>query len=371
MRISDLIEEIISGILTNKLRSGLTILGIVIGIGSVIAMIAIGEGAKGSIESQIQTLGSNLIVIWPGAQRTFSPIAAARGTAQTLTLSDAEAIKKEISGVSGVAPILNRDFQVVFKNKNTRTQIVGTNSDLPQVRNYQIDLGSFFTEDNVKNKSKVAVLGPITRDDLFGEGANPIGQIIKINGINFRVIGVTKTKGGMAISEDDLIFVPITTAQSYFTGNEYVSAIAVSAESPQAIDQVKAEITSLLMSRHNIKNPDSIDFTLFTQEDMLQMASSVTQIMTILLASIAGISLLVGGIGIMNMMFTTVTERTREIGLRKAIGAKNSEITLQFLGESVALTFFGGALGIITMPLLNIYATEDHLVPPACSLPLN
>ena len=347
MRIIDLFQETISAISANKLRSGLTILGIVIGIGSVIAMISIGQGAKWQIESQIQSIGSNLIVIWPGAQRTFSISAAARGTAQTLKISDAEAVEKEVSNISGVAPIINRNYQVVAKNKNTRTQVVGTSPDMPLVRNYQIDFGSFFTEKDIDTKSRVAILGPVTRDDLFGEDANPIGQTIKINGINFKVIGVTKSKGGMAVSEDDLIFIPYTAAQAFFTGNEYVSAIAVSAENPKVVDKVKAQITTLLMERHNIKNPDLIDFTLFTQEDMLQMATSITQVMTILLAAIAGISLIVGGIGIMNMMMTNVTERTKEIGLRKAIGARRTDINFQFLAEALMLTFIGGFLGII------------------------
>jgi len=348
MLTTDLFEETYLAIRANKIRSGLTILGIVIGIGSVIAMISIGQGATGSIETSIQSMGSNLLTVMPGFQRSFSQVSVGRGSAQTLTIEDAEAIAKEIPFVQTVAPELSRRYQVVVKGKNTNTQVVGTTASYPSVRNIEIDQGSFISEQNVRSQSKVAVLGPTTRDDLFGEGIIPIGETIRINGINFKVIGITKSKGGTGFgSQDDMIFIPITTAQRFLAGADYVSTISVQAESSQLMAQVQTGITNLLLRLHNIGDPQMADFSVLSQQDILGAASSITNTMTILLAAIAGISLIVGGIGIMNMMMTTVTERTREIGLRKAIGAKKSDISLQFLAEAVMLTFLGGAVGII------------------------
>lgn len=354
MKTRDIFQESYSALVANKVRTILTMLGIVIGIGSVIAMVGIGAGAQGSIEANIQSIGSNLITVSSGAQRTpGSFVNAGQGSAQTLTQEDADALKNELTNIKEVSPELSRRFQVTAKGTNTNTQVMGAETGYPMVRNVNIDSGSFISDEQVKNASKVAVLGPTTRDTLFGEGSDPIGQIIRINGNQFKVIGVTQAKGGSGFTnQDDMIFVPISASQRYLvglsaSGKAYVSSIAVSAENPEVMTEVQNQVTQIMLQRHNMSDIATADFTVQNQSDLVSAASSVTQTLTLLLASIAGISLLVGGIGIMNMMLTTVTERTREIGLRKAIGATRSDINFQFLTEAIILTFVGGGIGII------------------------
>ncbi len=349
MKISDILQETYTALSANKARSGLTILGIVIGIGSVIAMVSIGQGAQGSIEARIQSIGSNLILVTPGTQRGPGfQVSAGRGSARTLTQEDADAIIKEITAAKAVAPEISGRYQITSKGKNTNTSVVGTVPAYPGVRNIEIDQGSFITDQNLRSLSKVAVLGPTARDDLFGVGADAVGQTLRIKNIEFKIIGLTKTKGGTGFgNSDDMIFIPLTSAQRFLAGDAYVTTISVQAENAGAMADIQQQITDLLLGRHHISDPQLADFSTLNQTDIVAAASSVTQTFTILLASIAGISLLVGGIGIMNMMLTTVTERTKEIGLRKAIGAKKRDINMQFLTEAVALTFLGGFVGVI------------------------
>jgi putative ABC transport system permease protein len=347
MKINDLVHETYSALSANKVRSGLTILGIVIGISSVIAMVSIGTGASKSISSSIESLGSNLIQVLPGASRGGQGFGASggRGNAKTLTIDDAKAIEG-VADVKAVDPEVTGRYQITAKGTNTNTTVNGVSSTYPDIRNLQIAEGSFISDSQNLSAAKVAVLGPTTRNDLFGEGTESVGQSIRIKGIEFKVIGVTVAKGGSGFTnQDDMIYIPVTSAQRYFSGDKYLTTIAVQAETSESMSQVQADITALLLDRHHLDEA-SADFSIFNQNDILSSASSITATLTYLLAAIGGISLLVGGIGIMNMMLTTVTERTREIGLRKAIGARKADISAQFLAEAVALTVVGGVIGI-------------------------
>ncbi|MFA5173019.1 MAG: ABC transporter permease [Candidatus Paceibacterota bacterium] len=369
MTIWDLFEETLIAISANKVRSSLTILGIVIGISSVIAMVAIGEGAQNSVEEKIESAGSNLITVMPGMQKSIGyQASSSRGSSTTLTKEDSDAVA-ELELVRAVSPELSSRYQVVSKGKNTNTSIVGVSTSYPSVRNIETSEGNFISEQNEKIFSKVAVLGPTARDDLFGEGASDVvGKTVKINGMEFKIIGITETKGGSGMNnQDDMIYIPLSTAQKFLAGDNHLSSIYAEAYDSESMTALEEEITALLLKRHKITNAESADFRVMNQADMVETASSVTETFTILLAAVAGISLIVGGIGIMNMMLTTVTERTREIGLRKAIGAKKKDISIQFLAEAITLTFIGGVIGVILGWLVSFFVSYLDLVETSVS----
>lgn len=347
MLAADLAQEIYTAVTVNKSRSSLTVLGIVIGIASVIVMVAIGQGAQTAIQKNIQAIGSNLLIVRPGSQQgPGSPVQGAQGSAQSLTLLDVTALQK-VTAVEAIAVEAQaRGKQVTALGKNTNTSVTGVTASYPGVRNVQIAEGTFLTEVHERSLAKVAVLGPDVASVLF-ETTSSIGQKIRIGNVDFTVIGVTVPRGGSGFgSSDDVIYVPVTTAQQFLTGSKYLSNINVQIKSGEDMSLAATSVKSALLESHGIQLDETADFSIINQADIVATASSVTSTFTTLLGAVAGISLVVGGIGIMNMMLTSVTERTREIGLRKAIGARGREIRQQFLVEAIVLTFSGGFLGI-------------------------
>lgn len=360
MKTSDIFHETYSALSANKVRTALTMLGIVIGIASVIAMVSIGNGAKAQIQSSIEGLGSNLLTILPGVvEPGRGVISSGRGGAQTLKNEDYLAIKN-LDGVLNVSPEVTRKFQIVSSiGNNTNTTVDGVLPDFMTLHNLAIADGSFITNSDDRSLGREAVLGYTAATDLFGE-EDALGKSIRINGVTFTITGILEKKGGAGFGgPDDMVFVPLSTMEKILSGADYLSDIVVSVTDKNIINDVRDSIVDLLSLRHHVKDPD---FSIISQDDILGALSTIISTFTIFLAAIASISLLVGGIGIMNMMLTTVNERTKEIGLRKAIGAKSQDISRQFLAEAVMLTGGGGIIGIFLGWLVAFGVSKTGIV---------
>lgn len=347
MELKETIVTAFEALASNKLRTSLAILGIIIGIGSVVALMALGQGAQQSITASISALGSNLLTISPQAANEAGGVRGAAGSGSTLTLADATAIAKaNLPTVDAVSAEVSRNFQITYGRANSNARVTGVLPAYAQIHNDTLSQGSFITTGDVDAVARKAVLGATVASDLFGTGS-AVGQNIQINKISFSVTGVLQSKGGTGFfSEDDMVIVPVTTAQKILLGSDNVQSISISAKSADVMTAATNQIGYLLLGRHRIATADKADFQIRSQADILGAATSATGTFTSLLAGIAAISLLVGGIGIMNIMLVTITERTREIGIRKAIGAKRRDILSQFLFEAIALTLVGGLLGI-------------------------
>jgi putative ABC transport system permease protein len=368
MKLLELIGLALARLGTSRMRAALTMLGIIIGVGSVVALVAVGQGASSGITNRIESLGTNLLTVNAGAS-VSSGTRGAAGSATTLTLEDAAAIA-DLGGVAAVAPQLSTSAFVEAGTSNTTTTVIGTTEDYPAVRAYSIWQGRFLTDTSVETAMRVAVLGATTAEDL-GLDATAVGTDITVGGIPFRVIGILQAKGGTGMDNpDDEILIPVSTIKRYFTGTSSsgVRSIGVSVATAAEMSAVKAEITATLEDRHNIAASASDDFTVADQTQLLSTATSVYGLLTVLLAGVASISLVVGGIGIMNIMLVSVRERTREIGIRKAIGARSRDILLQFLIEALVLSLLGGligiALGLVASAVIAAFAGWEFAFSP-------
>lgn len=335
-------------LMRNKLRAFLTMLGIIIGVASVIAMLAIGQGSKKSIQDQMSSMGSNLVFVMPSSQNRGGAMMGSSNT-QTLTLGDAKAVKEQAQYITAVSPEVRSSGQAVFGNKNWPTSIYGTDIEYLSIKKLSVKSGRLFTEKEVKSLAKVCLVGETVVENLFGAGADPIGQTIRFKNIPFKIIGILDEKGNNSFGQDqdDLLLSPYTTVQRRILAIDYLQGIYTSAVSEDKTEQAIDELTTILRKRHKITNPDEDDFRVMSQSELVKTFSSISDILTALLGAISGISLLVGGIGIMNIMYVSVTERTREIGLRMSIGGKGRDILMQFLIESTMLSVMGGVIGIL------------------------
>jgi putative ABC transport system permease protein len=346
MKIMNTLLSAFRALKRNKMRSFLTMLGIIIGVGAVIVMLAIGQGAKYSVEQQINALGTNVLIVLPGSQQSGG-IRVGAGSMTTLTEDDALAIQKDCPAVSLVSPGTRGGGQVIAGSQNWATGIEGTGTDYLDIRKWKVAYGDFYTEQDIRSASKVCVLGKTVADNLFPDGS-PVGQMVRIRNVPFKVVGVLEEKGqnAMGQDQDDVILAPYTTVARRLSWSSNLRQILVSATSASGIAAAQNQITELLRMRHKIAPYDQDDFTIRNQADLATAATATTDILTYLLASVAGVSLLVGGIGIMNIMLVSVTERTREIGIRMSVGARSRDILTQFLIEALVLSLLGGTVGI-------------------------
>ncbi len=332
----------------NRMRALLTMLGIIIGVAAVITMLAIGQGSKKSIQSEISEMGSNMIMVMPGSGMRGG-VRSSSSTMESLKLKDYENIRDNSSYISYISPLVQTSGQAIYGANNTPTSIYGVNSDYLEIRRYKVEDGDFFSDQDIRSAAKVCVVGKTVVDELFTNGENPVGKVIRYGSIPLRIIGVLESKGynSMGMDQDDMIIAPYTTVQKRILAITYIQQIVCSALDEGYTKQAIAEIQEVLRTNHKIKDGDDDDFNVRSQEEMASMMTSVTDLLTILLAAVAGISLIVGGIGIMNIMYVSVTERTREIGLRMSIGAKGRDILAQFLIESILISVTGGIIGVI------------------------
>lgn len=355
MNYSNLFKIALRAIAANKMRSFLTALGIIIGVASVIAMLAIGQGSKKSIQANIAEMGSNMIMINPGADRGPGGVRQDASSMETLKLTDYQSLKDECNYISAISPVVNKSGQFIYGNNNTPSTVYGVNTDYLTIRQLSVDDGEMFSDEDIKASAKVCVLGQTVVDNLFPDGSDPVGRVVRFNSIPFRVIGVLKKKGynTMGMDRDDLVLAPYTAVMKRILAQTYLGSINCSAITEGLTDKATEEITTILRRNHKLKDAtdtqeaDEDDFSIRSQEELASMMNSTTDMMTILLGCVAGISLIVGGIGIMNIMYVSVTERTKEIGLRMSVGARGVDILNQFLIEAILLSVTGGIIGVV------------------------
>ena len=345
---TNLFKIALRALANNKLRAFLTMLGIIIGVASVIAMLAIGQGSKKSIQQQISEMGSNMIMIHPGAEMRGG-VRQDPSAMQTLKLENYEKLSEECTNLSGISPNVSSSGQLVAGANNYPSSVSGVSMDYLTIRQLTVEQGEMFTENDIRTAAKVCVIGKTIVDNLFPDGSDPIGKVIRCNQIPFRVIGVLKSKGynSMGMDQDDVVLAPYSTVMKRLLAQTYLSGIFASALTEDMTDEAVDEITTILRREHKLKETDDDDFTIRTQQELSSMLNTTTDLMTTLLACIAGISLVVGGIGIMNIMYVSVSERTREIGLRMSVGARGVDILSQFLIEAILISITGGLIGVI------------------------